>query len=117
MKDNAKTPGREDAKEKSPMGECCGKRRESRFCPECGMELHVDDPIFGLLNHVATTVRGREMTAATVAGILKGYSSRSNVDERCKEQRADQLDRLNVVIKKWGEWERALRELIARGGT
>lgn len=36
---------------------CCGKMRQSPFCPECGVDLRTKQPLVGLLHHCQLSLR------------------------------------------------------------
>jgi hypothetical protein len=91
-------------------GECCGRARESAYCPDCGRTLAAATPIMGLLAFVRTTTRAHATRAEH-----ERRSVGCNGGDRDEEyrRRAEQYDR---TVEKWQSWAAALEELIARAG-
>lgn len=76
---------------------CCGKLRDSKYCPECGKRLGVG-PLGRLLDHLKSRATSYEKEATTIA-------ARTDIDQSVK-------DRVHNHAAKWREWVNAMEELL-----
>jgi len=73
--------------------ECCGKNRDTKFCPDCGRSLH-QEPIYHLLAHVTRFAHNFKVQSG---------NNQSGEFAKAKAQKS---------YEKWAAWEKALRKLI-----
>ncbi len=84
------------------MKECCGEKRDTRFCPVCGQELN----------------------AEPIREIFRFLDAKARVAERIKERHQDlgpgesefhhrkRMEHHDRKIEKWKRWRDALPKLI-----
>ena len=76
---------------------CCGRERNSRFCPECGKRLRDPRPIDELLDSVRQTARSKQATYEK--RLRDGFSEADLTSEK-------------LLADKWRSWMEALEALI-----
>lgn len=86
-------------------GVCCGKARKSKYCPDCGKQIDLDDPLVELLAHIYRITNQLENT-------LKKYlKSREEYDEHSYEEG---LRQHTETIAKWKRWKVALEDSMKK---
>jgi uncharacterized membrane protein YvbJ len=86
------------------MIECCGKERDTRYCPDCGKQL-IDHKLHGLLKHC-------ELNAGSQRALLDKSTRRQR--EKDTEAVRNQIKKRAAVVHKWQTWADVLRKLIAQ---
>jgi hypothetical protein len=80
---------------------CCGERRETRFCAECGQELinnRTDAALRSLLRHLRSQQTSQE-------GKMTALSRHPPRDPRLRQRRVEKLQR---AVDKWKSWADAV---------
>lgn len=88
---------------------CCGEKRTSNFCPDCGKKLNTS-PLVDLLAYCFSAAEKQRQSAETAkqnAVIRKG-----NAEAERSLKTSQRMDR---TADKWQAWADALAELL-RGG-
>ncbi len=93
--------------------ECCGKKRDTPFCAECGRELP-GVPARGLLAHVRAQVRAH----GTRVEELREQYARNPEDRTMGWPRTEEgfktlIPKQERLLAKWESWEKDLRTLLA----
>jgi hypothetical protein len=83
---------------------CCGKKRNTKFCPDCGCRL--TNSLVGLLKHV-------EGKAELVRKRYEGVKQRS-LSDRPKWETS--LPSLLKTVEKWESWRDLLAKLLESRG-
>jgi hypothetical protein len=86
--------------------ECCGKKRETRFCPDCGKRLHVS-PLYPLLQFVKRLAKTRRDTAAE-----NERRASTNKTETGPEKFSKRAARQVVEANRFDTWAAELEKLI-----
>jgi hypothetical protein len=82
---------------------CCGSKRDSKFCPDCGKRLRDDNEgLYGLLEHCQLTADQKAKCATKKR--WHGETVEPHVEKR--------LEREHRAALKWQSWANALRELL-----
>lgn len=75
---------------------CCGKNRETKFCPDCGRGLD-QEPIYQLLAHITKTA----------------HNYKRQLDFSVENEMSEfHRNKAKKTYKKWNSWKKALRKLI-----
>ena len=77
---------------------CCGKKRDTKFCPDCGGRLSASYTLNDLLNHCRKQAETQTKSLAT----------RKYGDDRYRA-------RYLATIGKWELWAKQLAELLESG--
>lgn len=78
---------------------CCGKERNSRYCPECGKKLKNDDVIYDILEHCRFELNKHKTRQKRIEdGFVTPFKS--------------EKEKLKKWIAKWESWEKAILEAI-----
>lgn len=85
--------------------ECCGEKRESRFCPDCGTLLGHEDPLCQLLAHLSTQASSKRRTADRA--FRRKKAEKDDYDAR----HAEYFDK---SAKKWESWRDAVKEVLKK---
>ena len=89
------------------MTKCCGKDRDTMFCPECGSQLRDAFSLCGLLRHCHTTANAAE----------KGAATREHRDEGLSGDMARRYIKSGRrTAAKWRSWADQLERLLDAGG-
>jgi len=95
------------------MSECCGKKRETRFCPDCGAALGPKGPGVELLKHV-------QKTAAHFQLRVRRYEKPVS-DDPTNAYLKRQKERAQAMFDKWDGWAKwittAIEDESAPGST
>lgn len=88
------------------MKRCCGEKRSTAFCPDCGKKLH-DEPLPELLVHA----RRQQKAAANAADRKRHRAKHDKHLSDFYERRAEKADE---VSRKWKRWADALEKIIVQ---
>lgn len=86
--------------------ECCGQKRDTCFCPDCGREMKDLHPLAGLLKHC------RHAALSLRSNVRR---ARQTAEEESGENRAHRLrwaDRNEKHLVKWEGWVKGLEKAI-----
>lgn len=89
--------------------ECCGKSRETPFCPQCGKQLGSNHDLAGLLAHIRKSGRDAQKRHEMC---LRCAANTRGADSENYRQRAEANASL---AEKWNAWADALVVLLASG--
>jgi hypothetical protein len=93
--------------------ECCGKKRTTRFCPECGRRLSGDSPLESLLAHCEKYAKQYLGTAARFRKSAESHREREGNPHAGVGADA-MADREQDCGEKWSKWAAALRAAMAK---
>lgn len=79
---------------------CCKQQHDTRYCPNCGKQLHGDFTLWGLLHHCEENATKQEEKAERHKGKLGIRGQPREGHQRQMEQAA----------KKWRTWATLLRK-------
>ncbi len=85
---------------------CCGKKRDSRFCPDCGQELRTE-PLADLRRYIEQHVIDYRKRAE----INKTLATQTDRSEESKATRSKKASQCNATADKWQRFLNALDEL------
>lgn len=84
--------------------QCCGKKRDRRFCPECGSPV-TDKPLWGLLGHCSASIGRLESQLQR----MKEESENLDFHQGYMQKRCT---RIQAQIRKWKSWAEALQDIL-----
>lgn len=86
---------------------CCGKERDTYFCPDCGKRLRDEVGPRGLLRYIRAQRRAQETRYKNLC-IDVGLQTDTQEKARWIRRR----DRALQCLERWQSWERFVREGI-----
>lgn len=84
---------------------CCGKKRTSKFCPECGKELG-GSPLYGLLAHC------RKIRSQYARWVKELEDRVASSNAQSKEKVQGWLTAKRRKLEQWASWVDTLSELL-----
>jgi hypothetical protein len=90
--------------------ECCGKVRESPFCPICGKRLmNADLPLIELLTYCRHSEQRLRKTVETW-----NRKAGEETDTSFGESYARDASKLSLTVERWKRWGDALADILAK---
>ena len=83
---------------------CCGKRRESNFCPVCGNELP-SGPLVSLIAHIKSVIESYNLSISFTERYIELHGSQIG-------QHQKHILRERKLLEKWITWLNALQEVV-----
>jgi hypothetical protein len=91
------------------MPKCCGRNRDSRFCPDCGKKLGDDNGLQGQQAHCRKTERHHRALARNRARDIERAKSKG---EETPDWWHNVKDGAETTANRWKAWGDGLANLI-----
>jgi len=95
--------------------ECCGKDRDTRFCPDCGAMLR-SSPLYELLKYCQERAKADAAKSRSIRRDATRYSS-TDADARHRERCAVRAANLDQSVARWQLWADELEKIVDSSGA
>ena len=88
---------------------CCGRERNSLYCPDCGSPIVDESPLGSLLLYLMKAQRKAEAQSRSA---LEFAEQARKPDEPVHSRHASEIAKKKAFVRKWTTWANELRKLI-----